>query len=282
MPVITLTSDFGTRDTIISRTRAFLMKKVPGKPILDITHQLAADDIFGASWVYKMAYPHFPQGSFHLLLLGVFSNSVARLLLAQKDGHYLLAPDNGFLQLAFQDTLEAVWLCKSYTEPVRLEEWLAEVQLVIEVIEGGGNLSKYFSKFPLHNIPRPTEPRPSKHGLECNILHFDRYGNIVLNITEQQFAKLVGKKPFSIRLPGETEDKIEINNKLVGYPYLTDKISTHYSEVGVDRLLCRFNSMGYLEVAINHGSAAAKLETKASLARNIVYRTMTIDVQPTI
>jgi hypothetical protein len=80
--------------------------------------------------------------------------------------------------------------------------------------------------------------------LQGNILrgkgiYVDDFGNIITNISREQFNEVVGKKKFTITLPGVR----------IGKVYNT------YDEVKHGQALILFNSFGYLEVAINGGSA---------------------------
>ena len=70
-------------------------------------------------------------------------------------------------------------------------------------------------------------------------IYVDDFGNIITNITEQQFNEVVGKRSFSITLPGTRINKI---------------VDT-YDEVKQGQPLVLFNSFGNLEVAVNGKSA---------------------------
>jgi S-adenosylmethionine hydrolase len=70
-------------------------------------------------------------------------------------------------------------------------------------------------------------------------IYVDDFGNIITNVTKQQFLDIIGKKRFTITLPGVRIDKI----------YNT------YDEVRIGQPLVLFNSFGYLEVAVNGKSA---------------------------
>ena len=44
-PIITLTTDFGTRDSYVAEMKAVLLRHCPNSRLIDITHEIAPQDI---------------------------------------------------------------------------------------------------------------------------------------------------------------------------------------------------------------------------------------------
>ena len=264
MAVITILSDFGTTDVSVSAAKALLQSKVPGADIADIAHCISPYNIQRAAYISSCAYAHFPAGTIHMLLVDIFSGERPRMLLAEYEGFYFIAPDNGILSLTLGPGLKNVWLCGEFNEYCTFRQWLMQAISVINLLEQPEtDLRNYFMPFIIKKIPRLLAPMPVTNGLDCNILHIDRYGNVVVNISPQRFHEAVQDKPFSIRM----RDK------------MITSVSSHYKEVETGVPLCRFNSSGFLEIAVNHGSAAEMLELQGQLARNLSYQSVTINFQ---
>ncbi len=281
MPIITLTSDFGLNMAEVSEVRALLMREFPGYPVVDVTHCIPSEDRYMASWLFKSAWSSFPEGTIHCYFIDIFMGDKPRLVLAEKEGHYFLAPDNGLLWLTFLDSLDNVWLCHQFEGATSVDIWMTEVKKAISLICSGDDHRGQLKLWEMEQVSLQNAPKTAPNGIECSILYIDRYGNLVINITERQFNAMVGNRPFMIKLPGKTEEKTKVKDRLVGEPYVTYEITRHYNEVEEDRLLARFNKLGYLEIAIRYRSAADKLEKKESFDKNVRYRSIIIEVGQT-
>jgi len=78
--------------------------------------------------------------------------------------------------------------------------------------------------------------------IDCEVIHIDRYENVILNITRQRFDELSAGRAFRLQLM-YIEDITELSN--------------NYNDVKEGYKLCRFNSNDYLEVCVNRGKAAS-------------------------
>ncbi len=136
--VITLLSDLGTRDTTVTIAKATLMRYAEGMAIVDISHNVAQYDLQQAAYLLLSAYKHFSKGSVHIVAVDVFAGNAARMLVAEKDGYYFIAPDNGLLPLAFGTELENTWLCFEFSKPYSFSEWINRAGKVIEALHSDG------------------------------------------------------------------------------------------------------------------------------------------------
>src|SRR5215210_4975359 len=126
MPCVTLLSDFGLQDASVAIAKGILMQHVPDAQIVDLSHLVETFNIQQAAYLLLSAYKNFPKGSCHVLLFDVFSERQPRLMLCEYEGHYLLAPDNGVLSLAFGERLTEVWQCYVLNAAGAFSDWLQE------------------------------------------------------------------------------------------------------------------------------------------------------------
>lgn len=262
IPVITLLSDLGTGHHSISGTKVLLMGGVAGTEIVDISHRLTAYNLQQAAYLSSAAYRHFPANTVHLLLVDMMAGERHRMLLSKVDGHYFIAPDNGVLSLAFGARLREVWLCREFSEPVSLLQWVAYAGQVISVVSSGNDLNDHFSRFVVKEVAQIMMQKPIGARLDCTVMHIDRYGNIAIDLTRNRFDELVADGPFSIKLPRDKE---------------ITTISEHYNDVPNGELLCRFNSLGFMEIAINHGSATSAFEFDIATDKGMNYSVITVN-----
>ena len=67
MAIITLTSDYGTKDYFTAAIKGALISEAPEVNIVDISHEISAFNIEEAAYILKNAYHHFPQGTIHMI-----------------------------------------------------------------------------------------------------------------------------------------------------------------------------------------------------------------------
>src|SRR3982751_5381316 len=82
-PIITLTTDFGTRDFYVSVMKAVLLRHCPEARLIDVTHHLPRHDILCGSITLERAVDGFPPGSVHLAVVDPGVGTDRRLLVAE-------------------------------------------------------------------------------------------------------------------------------------------------------------------------------------------------------
>jgi S-adenosylmethionine hydrolase len=257
--VITLLSDLGTRDASATVSRAILMRHAPASSIIDISHNVAQYDLRQAAYLLLSAYRHFSKGAVHVVPVDVFAGNAPRMLLAEKDGFFFIAPDNGLLPLVFGHDLQNALLCHEFNKQFAFSEWINSAGRVIEQIQSGSDLP--FAPCTIKEVPLLLQPKALPDGVECNILYIDRYENVVLDITRIQFDEFMKKRPFRIKIMRMQD---------------VTRISSNYNDVKQGEPLCRFNDAGFLEIALNHAPAASLLGLGTNNAGNLRYRTIKI------
>ena len=69
MVFITLLSDFGTVDGFVGAMKGVILGIAPRATILDLTHEIPAQDIRAGAWALREAAPHFPRGTIHVAVV---------------------------------------------------------------------------------------------------------------------------------------------------------------------------------------------------------------------
>ena len=248
-PVITFLSDLGNKHIATGSAKARLWVRFPEAGVVDITHGAERYNIQRAAYMCRSAYQHFPAGSFHLLLVDISLGERHRMLLAHVGGHYFIAPDNGILSLAFGDELRDVWFCREFSNAVGVLQWADAAADVIAAIGAEAAPDEHFTRFMTKKIAFPSVQRPAGARRDCAILYADRYGNVVLDLDREEFEELAGDGPFEIKFPAGKS---------------ITRLSTTYNDVAEGELLCRFNGLGLMEIAMNRQSLFATYEFAAT------------------
>ncbi|MCB9314528.1 MAG: SAM-dependent chlorinase/fluorinase [Lewinellaceae bacterium] len=245
-PIITLTTDFGTRDYYAGALKGALLRHSPDVQLIDLSHSITGFDIVQAAFVVGNAYPEFPEGSIHLIAVNCCYAGDFRFVAVRSHGHYFLAPDNGVLTLLFEQLTDSDIRALPPTEdlhfPVKNTFALAAQHLASgkpfeELGEPAGSLLQRITLQPVHT---PTRIRGT-------VIHVDNFENAVVNIRRERFEQTVQGQPFSLFF--KRNDPIT-------------ELSKSYADVPVGAPLCLFNSAGYLEIAVNMGKAATLLGLK--------------------
>ena len=240
MPIVTLTSDFGSQDYYLPMLKGAILTQASDIQIIDISHNIKTYDIVQAAYIFKNAWKSFPKGSIHLISVNNFYQASCEYLLYESDGHYFIAPNNGLFSLIFSDLPEQAYLLPPPTQD-------ASFPLIECYAIGIGKIAK---GTPIEEIGEQSanileritlSPVISPNQLKGSIIHIDHYGNAIVNIHKQLFEEIRNGRAFQLFF--KRHDAIT-------------NLHTNYQEVGVGELLCLFNHAGYLEIAVNMGKAS--------------------------
>ncbi len=251
MACITLLSDFGLQEASVAIAKGMLMQHNPGLAIIDISHEVKPFYTAQAAYLLSAAWRHFPAGTCHVLLFDLFSEKTVRVLVAEADGQYFITADNGLLPLALPFIGNA-WIYKELSVAELFTHWLEAAGKAIRPLQASEPKVMNLQPFKLRSVPR-KKPLENGDTITCDVIHIDRYENVVLNLTRDQFDRTGKGRPFRLEF-AQVEEITEISN--------------YYADVRPGQKLCRFNSSGYLEICMNRGNAASLFGLKLGGSRN--------------
>ncbi len=207
-----------------------------------------------AAYLLLSAYKNFPQGSCHIVLVNVLYDKAPRMVYCEVDNHYFIAPDNGLLPLAFSGLTDG-YTCYQWGNTSTFKDWLHEAGKLVAHIHTGTQEATY-TPSTLHKAADTFAPRITTDGAECRIIYIDHYENVIVNITRQQFSDAANGRNFRIEY---------MRNEVI------TTLHNKYSDVKPGDKLCRFNSAGFLEIAINKGNAASLFGLKVYQEQHLLY-----------
>jgi S-adenosylmethionine hydrolase len=242
MPLLTLTSDIGNRDYLVSAVKAELFKVNEEFRVIDISHQVPPFNYLQAAYVCRSAVKHFPDYSYHIILVNLFETKPTQLLLAFHQNQYYLCADNGLLQMILEEKPEMVMGIPLDEDAEKSTLYLVKVfGETINQLVNGRSIQQMGVPDINYIEKNPVKPFPIDNGIEGQIIFIDNFENVVVNITRSYFEEQRRGRNFKIIF--KRDEKI-------------DKISETYADVHEGEKLALFNSAGYLEIAINKGNAA--------------------------
>ena len=241
-PIITLTTDFGQADGYAGAMKGIILSICPEAILVDISHEIQPQAVRQAAYVLSTVTPHFPAGTVHLVVVDPGVGSDRRPIAVQTGRAIYVAPDNGVLSLALA------------ADPPQLAVQLYADQPISATFHGrdlfapaaarlacGASLDQVgepISPAGLVTLPSLDPQRQIDGSWLGEILHVDRFGNLISNIQHPipniRLAVWVGKE----RIAG---------------------VIRTYSDVAPGEMVAYVGSSGHLEIAVRDGSAAARL-----------------------
>lgn len=259
--LITLTSDFGLHDAYVAIMKGVILNITPEVRLLDITHGVSPQDVMEAAFVLKNAIPYFPDDTIHLAVVdpGVGTNRKAIAL--RKGRQWFVGPDNGLFSLVLNgeapdEAVEldnpAYWLTDQPAHTFHGRDIFAPVAAHLS---SGKPLSvlgtPIDSLTPLHW----ALPIADKQGIQGWVVHVDRFGNCVTNISRALIDEQRNGKAIKC---------------YVGSTILNGMQAT-YGNIETGEPLMLFDSNELLEIAVNTGNASHLLNIRKGSPVNLVF-----------
>lgn len=264
MPLVTLTTDFGLRDPYVAAMKGVMLSLSEELRLVDITHDVPPQDVMHGAFVLREAYPFFPEGTVHLVVVDPGVGTARRAVALRTADHFFVGPDNGLFSLVLaEDQIEEAVVLD------RPEYWRTPAPAATF---HGRDLfapvaARLASGFPLQAIGSPvTDLRPLRwpmplvdaEGVRGFVIHVDRYGNCISNIQASDLACVEGR---GVRVyAGNTSVKA---------------LHQTYAEVPSGEPVLLFGSAGLLEVAVNGGNASELLNLHRGAPVTLVYTPVT-------
>jgi len=99
MSIITLTTDFGTKDHFVGSVKGTIYNELPDAKIVDISHHISPFNITETAYILKNAYKSFPDGSIHIIGVDSELNDENKHIALKLDNHYFICANNGVISL---------------------------------------------------------------------------------------------------------------------------------------------------------------------------------------
>ncbi len=242
MAVITFLSDFGYSDHYVAAVKAKLLALCPDCKVIDITHGIAPFNIAHAEYVLDSVYRDFPKGTVHLVGVDTHGSKHGKFHAARHNGHYFLIPDNGLLSLLTdgQPDMVVELTLDEPLMPFPVRDVLAPAAVYLAK---GGELEVLGER--TYNIRQllNRQLRLGDHSITGHVIHVDRYGNLITNITRDSVDTIAHGRTFTVHFGRETIGRIHPN----------------YNQVSDGDCCCIFNAQNQLCIGINKGNAAELL-----------------------
>lgn len=248
MPLITLTTDFGTDSPYIAAMNGVVLSINPAARIVDITHAVPAQDVRQGALVLADVTPWFPAGSIHVAVVDPGVGSQRRIVYAEISQQRYVCPDNGLL-----DRLAAHRPISRIIAVAEREFWLPTVSATFH---GRDIMAPVAARLSLGLDAERLGPRIEKlvsltwpevlvlpREIHGTVQSIDSFGNLITDITEAMLAE--APRDESVRIACDEHETLGIFRTYSDQPAMT--------------LMALIGSSGRLELAIVEDDAAAML-----------------------
>lgn len=242
---IFLITDFGLTDTYVGQMKAALLARAPGVQVVDVTHAVARQDVRAGARAVAEVLAHLPRPSVLLAVVDPGVGTGRRPVAVAAGGLWAVGPDNGLLTPALDLGAAAVHeidprrvgageLSNTFHGRDLFAPAAAALALGRDVAELGPAAADP------RRLPAPAVPRAVEGGWRVRIEAVDHFGNLTTNLAA---ALLQPREAAWVAvLPGGRRAELMAT----------------YGEAADGALLALVGSSGFVEIAINGGSAASE------------------------
>lgn len=260
MPIVTLTTDLGLSDHYVAVLKAVMLGINKGIRFIDISHQIPPQDVMACAWVVKNAAFYFPDNTIHLVAVDSTSGLNKNSLAIKFRNQLFVGPDNGVFSLIlnneeaeiFELTNEDYFL-PNQSSTFQARDILAPVTAHLASGIGLDWVGRKVSTMQTYRWAIPTNDKDSINGW---VVHIDRFGNLITNISKELILSTS---------KGRTS-KIYAGNTII------TGISSVYANAPESEALAYFGSSDMLEVAINKGNAQQMLGVQKGTSVTVLFK----------
>ena len=247
-PIITLTTDFGTSDHLVGAMKGVILSINPAARIVDINHHVTPFDILDGALSIANAYRYFPPRTIHVVIVDPGVGTQRRPLLVSGEKQFFIAPDNGVLSMVYDRescTVRHITAEHYFLNPVSPTFHGRDVFAPTAAWVSKTFQTESFGEVITDNVrfamPKPKAAGPAIKGV---VLRVDIFGNLITNLTADDI-------PAAIVASGVI--KLSVNGKEV------KAITQAFASGAPGEPVALMGSAGFLEIAVNRGSAARTL-----------------------
>jgi S-adenosylmethionine hydrolase len=255
MSLITLLTDFGAADYFAGALKGAILSANARAQIIDITHEIPAHDVQAGAFTLLAAYESFPAGTIHVAVVDPGVGSARRPLLISTRRYFFVGPDNGLFS----------YVCERERD-VRAYQLTNEkfLRAPVSATFHGRDIFAPVAAALSNNVPpeafgasvadlvqlAPLAPtRDAGAAWSATVIHIDRFGNLVTNITRQEVAGAEFAKGLRLEIGGR-----EISSFRRFYADAADATA--------GELFAIWGSAGFLEIAAECASAKRLLRAE--------------------
>jgi S-adenosyl-L-methionine hydrolase (adenosine-forming) len=253
-PVIAFMTDFGIDDGDVGVMKGVIAGITPDANIIDITHNVAPQNVSSGAWILATGYRYFPKDTVFICVVDPGVGSTRGAIAVHAGDWYFVGPDNGlFSYVMAEQSLQAVLLTNlTYHLPTVSSTFHGRDIFAPVGAYLARGLTEIFSELG-PSVDPATLRRLEVGGairrgttIDAHIVHVDNFGNLITSIPLTLVPKL------------STASQVQIVFPNMG---VTVERRRQFFAEGPDdgQAFIYGDSSGYIGIAVRNGNAAKTL-----------------------
>ena len=254
MAVITLTTDFGTKDHFTAAVKGALLSEILEAKVVDVSHNISPFSILEAAYVIQNAFSSFPVGSIHIIGVDSEISEENKHIVVQLNDHYFICANNGIMSMICAEINPQKIVEINIHDKISTSFPVLDVFVKVAAHIARGVTLEVIGKIineikPIKNIVPIVRAGASQ--LVGSVIYIDHYGNVITNIKKHFFESIQKGRRFEISARNHKFRRI--------YNHYSDIVDFNIAaELRNDegQGLVVFNSSDYLEIAVYRSNLA--------------------------
>lgn len=248
MPIITLTTDFGTKDHSVGAVKGAILSEISDVVIIDITHQVSPFHISEAAYIIRNAYHNFPKGSIHIIGVDSELTPENKHLTFFLDGHYFICANNGIMSLIATEIKPEKVVEINIHKNIETNFTVLDIFVKVAAhIARGGTLEVIGKTCEKVKQLKDFTPlvNEKQNQIIGHIIYIDNFGNAISNINRKLFEQVGKSRKYTISARQSAFNKIyDTYSHAINFTVEKNKREEEGKKMAV------FNSSNFLEIAI--------------------------------
>lgn len=247
--IITVMTDFGTRDGYVGAMKGVMLGINPRCTLVDISHEIPPQGVFEGAFTLGNAYRFFPPGSIHLAVVDPGVGTGREPLVVETEAYFFVGPDNGLFTWIYRGERvkqvigirERDFFPNPISQTFHGRDIFAPVAAHLSLGRRPGEFGVRLDTWSEIEIP---EPKETDGGFIGEVVHIDRFGNLITNLPRRLLEPSAGQGSLHIHIKGR---------RISG-------LKTAYAEARRGELMAIFDSFDLLEISVMGESAVQALK----------------------
>lgn len=253
-PIVTLTTDWGSRGFFTGMVKGALMSMVEGVQVVDITHSVEPFNVREATFVVKNACKGFPAGTVHIVDVASSHSEEHPFVVVKARGQYYICSDNGLPSMAFGENIEDVSRIPVQENGVYNFAAYTLFTRVAARLLGGATMRDIGPRHEnLLQRPNVGWMPQGDGGYRIYIEYIDSYGNAYLGMSYKEFEELRQGRKFVITLREQEVDEL-----------MASYYQQHKANDPRHKLRLTVSATGVLELAVKESSFTQLMGLRAT------------------
>ena len=242
--LITLTTDFGSKDPYVGIMKGVILGINPDAHIIDLSHGIPSQDVMAGALVLGASVSYFPAGTIHVAVVDPGVGGNRRALLIESEKSYFIGPDNGIFSLVLgEKTLQQIvdlsnpaYHLRPTSATFHGRDIFAPIAAYLSLGIAAEDLGT-----PARDLARIPWPAALKRdrSVEGEVIYIDGFGNLITNIRERDLPAAPSKLMVSL-------GSVVVRGLVPSYAWGRE-----------GAYVALINSSALLEIALSQGSAQA-------------------------